>query len=347
MKGFRRLAATAAAVIACLTALPSAWALDPHITRSVNHGAYTAVGQATLGRDILLAIGGVHSQTHALLGPGGMHVPVTLKLNMTGGDYAGSVNVSFQGETGQYRIDYDDLVPMALFIDGGGTSLYTLWAVPPEDPNFKQRAGFTRHEHTGLVAIEFARSRFRESLYYIDLCDVCLGRNRPDVIGKLGGSAVDLGKLNPEDYEARSYINTDAGLIFGLVQNGEAVSVDGNIVRLHWLLKNGAAEGQVYRAEDFKTRAKLAQEAAGHEEELVLDRGLYELATVKHVLALHRDGQFLFGSLALLRTFKETGKPGEWAAFMSQIRALNQAHPGPWQAYSKSYCEVYPKECES
>ncbi len=342
MSSVRKLLSATAALVAGLVSFAQAWALDPLITRTTNHGSYTAVGTATLDGKILRAIGGVHSQTYALIGSGGAPAPVRLALAKDGEDYAGALTVSVPDGTGLYQISYDDLVPMALFLDGGGTSLYTAWDRPErQGPDFRETAGFTKHERRGLVAIEFARSRFAESLYYADFCRVCLGRERPDVVRKLGGVTPEEAMKRQRDIVDDSYINSDLGLVFGILVRDGAVVVDGNIVRLSWLLESGAEQGLVWQAQTFKHSRDIADEIAGRESEFLGDTGVYRTRTAGHALVLHRDAQFLYASLALLRTFKETASAKDWEAFMADVRALSATHPEPWQAYTTSYCEVF------
>ena len=99
--------------------------------------AYHASGDDVFQPDLLQSIGGVLSQGSVWKDQynGAPKVQFVLKPN---GDYPGYVLVSNGVATGRYPIPYDELVPMSLFVDSGGTSLYTLWEEDKLSANFRQ-----------------------------------------------------------------------------------------------------------------------------------------------------------------------------------------------------------------
>ena len=298
---------------------------------------------------MLKSIGGVQSQASDLVARSGGKAPILLKIDKAHDDYTGELVVTTPDGAGRYHLDYDDLVPMALFIDGGGTSLYTFW--DEEDgvaSDFRSKAGFTKHEHEGLVAIEFARTRFAASLFYADFCKICLGRVRPDLVTKMGGRSTPDGlPIIDEHTEDGSYLNTDYQLVFGITSADDRMSIDGNVARVYWTIQRDALHGKPWRVQTFMTSGQLQGQIRGRETAHLVDKGLYRDSTYGHALALHRDVQFLFASLALLRTFKDTAPKADWARFMADVRSLAMRHPVPWRKYTTSYCEVYAKDCRS
>ena len=99
--------------------------------------AYYASGDDVFLANLLQSIGGVQSQGSVWddQHDGAPKVQFVLKPN---GDYPGYVLVSNSVATARYPIAYDELVPMSLFVDSGGTSLYTLWEEDKLSANFRQ-----------------------------------------------------------------------------------------------------------------------------------------------------------------------------------------------------------------
>ena len=137
------------------------------------------------------------------------------------GAYAGHVLVSDGEATRRYRIRYDELVPMALFVDGGGTSLYTFWNAERLPPNFQREAGFAKYDvGQGFVAIEFAATRFADALHFLDTCGRCVAF--PDDDSDASVRARRTGRFASEAGNERrgNYINADVDSTFEIEQTG-------------------------------------------------------------------------------------------------------------------------------
>ena len=201
---------------------------------------YHPVGDDVLQLEVLQSIGGVLSQ--------GGTVPVLRGQQPTkvefvlGPDAAcpGYVGVSDGAWSGRYRIRYADLVPMALFVDSGGTSLYTLWEEDRLPANFPSEAGFARHARgPGFVALEFAGTRYADSLHFLDTCVGCV-RVPDDEQAAASNARAMVEAAASESGRSSSYINTDVGSLFGLQDmDGGLVTVTGGIVRIRWSGETG------------------------------------------------------------------------------------------------------------
>jgi len=124
--------------------------------------------QDVFRQDLLRSIGGVLSQSIVEIEEGGHFPTVELGLGPDG-EYPGHIIVNGSSLSGLYRIRYEELVPMALFVDSGGTSLFTLWGADKLPDDFAKDAGFVEAtDGRGHVAIEFAGTRYENALVFLD-----------------------------------------------------------------------------------------------------------------------------------------------------------------------------------
>ena len=156
--------------VACLAflALDGSFSVDvsgqrpPLITRTVPRTA-GPTGYHAFAPNNLVRIGGVLSQADRLIDLSGNPVSVRIEL-AADQPYPGYVNVHRTGlpTPDRYLIEYSDLVPMVLFVDSGGTSLYTLWGSDsdriPEQPVVK--VGHFRDRHDGSRVLHWRAWRW-------------------------------------------------------------------------------------------------------------------------------------------------------------------------------------------
>ncbi len=309
--------------------------------------AYHAYGNDVFQPRVLQSIGGVLSQASVAEGRDGPPPKVEFVLRLDG-TYPGYVLVSYGDVTGRYRIRYDELVPMALFVNSGGTSLYTLW----EDklpPNFQREAGFAKYEGgPGFLALEFADTRFAEAMYFLDVCRGCI--TMPDDGTEAAVNARATFATGTISERPSSYINTDVGSTFELEETSVgAVKVRGRIVRFHWSgdARTGVAVDRkqlIVRPGELQTNVNhwLAEHEVEHMLQLMIGIDVRKEASI---LAYRRlgDAFFLFETLALMRATKRY-LPDDWSAFMALLSSdwLVRQNWEPWKRYTQTFCSVYP-----
>ena len=181
-------------------------------------------GYGAIARGNLLRIGGVLSQADALVDRIGEDINIRVELESRD-TYPGYILVSLADTTTPHRylIDYADLLAMTLFVDSGGTSLYTLWDSDGDGlpPNFGHNAGFLDHRLEGSVALEFHGTRHADALYFLDTCQGCVepaDGMLTEVVerinaGTSGGRYTDIDS-NDIERLADTYLNTDVDLSF-------------------------------------------------------------------------------------------------------------------------------------
>lgn len=324
------------------------------VTHKVNRTGHPS-GLSTLSRDSLVKIGGVLSQADSLTDSSGNPVSVRLELPPNR-PYTGYVNVnvhrtgaSMSPTSYRYPITYDDLVPMALFVDNGGTSVYTLWdsfsGRFPE--NFEREAGFVSHHVVnslvradglveiedrvrGMIAFEFQRTRYSSAVHLLDICrgPGCVEAVDNDLVTRINAALNDVRSdetrvVDPIDVERidETYLNTDLYLPFRVTINDNLMSVDGNVVRLHPTVDD--------------------------QDHIVID-DVERIVTPDRYVAsevLLSDVDFLFETLALLRSAKESS-PDDWQRFREALASevLVNANPEPWRRYSLSFCSLYSED---
>ena len=329
------------------------------VSRSVDRTgvAYHATGNDVFQPVVLQTIGGVLSQGSVGGGRDGRAPKVEFALGPDGA-YPGHVLVSDGAVDGRYRIAYDELVPMALFVDGGGTSLYTLWGDNRLPANFQREAGFAKYDvGHGFVAIEFAATRFADALYFVDTCDRCVAF--PDDDSEASVRARMTGRFGTEagSERRRSYINADVGSTFEVEETGAgAIEVTGDIIRFYWSADAGA--GQRVSVDTKRPIVRPGELRAN------VDRWLAEFDDVR-ILRLMAgfderkkgsgsmqrrrlaDAFFLFETLALLRASK-LHWPEDWSAFMAVLssKSFVRKNREPWERYTEIFCGVYPAGVE-
>ena len=263
--------------------------------------------------EILDNIGGVLSQGDELFDDSGNLVKVAVQLDY--GDGAFHPGLVIVHETGSqastasysYSTAYNDLVPMVLFVESGGTSLYTYWEDLP--PDFSGDAGFMAHSTKGMVALEFHDTHYAESLRFVDTC-ACAGPPDEDLdsivnqINQINASIPVYGELHG------SYINTDVDLPFSISIHDDRLFLDGNIARFYWKLVD---------------------------DRIVISKAGRLVRSYQRV----DDVFFLFKTLALLRSAK-ISSPDGWSTFLRELVASADTNPEPWNRYVESFCSVYP-----
>ena len=316
--------------------------------------AYHATGNDVFRPVVLQNIGGVLSQGSVAAGRDGQAPKVEFALGLDGA-YPGYVLVSDGAARVRYRIGYDDLVPMALFVDGGGTSLYTLWGADKLRADFQREAGFAKFEAgRGFVAIEFAATRFVDALYFLDTCIGCVAF--PDDASGATGNARTVSVTEAGNRRRSSYINADVGSQFKARGTGAgAIKVTGSIVRFHWSADAGTGKRvsvnrkqPIVRPGELQANVGrwLAENEKGHILRLMSGIDIRKEGSVQGRRRL-ADAFFLFETLALLRASK-THWPEDWSAFMALLssRWLVRRYRKPWERYTKAYCGVYPARTE-
>ena len=316
--------------------------------------AYHASGNDVFRPAVLRSIGGVLSQGSVEVGHDGPAPKVGLALGLDG-YYPGYLLVSDGASSLRYRIGYDDLVPMALFVDGGGTSLYTLWEDERLPADFRREAGFATYEGgRGLVAIEFAETRFADALHFLDTCIGCvafLDESTPPA-----GSARTAPIAETGSTRLSSYINADVGVPFEAreARAGE-MAVTGSIVRFHW--SADVVTGKRVSIDRKQTVVRptairenvnrwLAENEDAHIVLLMKGVNLRKESRIAAQLKL-ADAFFLFETLALLRSSRRHW-PEEWSAFMALLSSewLVGRYRKPWERYTMTFCGVYQASIE-
>ena len=339
-------------VLALVTVLPyqAAEQYPARILRSISRSAdFHPVNAAVFQFDVLQAIGGVLSQTNRLVTDKGEYGVFSVSVNVEDGKYPGYITVHHMETHTPYSIDYTDLVPMALFVDSGGTSLYTVWDGLPQ--KFLSPAGFLAHHIDGELALEFSDTRYADALYFLDLCDECLAAQEISVADDL---ATTLWKSSDRALGS-SYINTDVRLPFRFTVVAGQGSIAGRIARFDWSTTKAtstisarpvlpeperSAHSFLTAFPDFDQLDALNSDAI----EQAADAARTWDDTRRRLLD---QGFFLFETLALLRTAK-THAPEEWSTFMEVLSSeeLVSASPSSWDRYTRSVCIVYPSEPE-
>ena len=303
---------------------------------------------------VLQNIGGVLSQGSVVDGRDGRAPKVEFVLGLDG-TYPGYVLVNDGAVTGRYRIRYDDLVPMALFVDSGGTSLYTLWGDDRLPATFRREAGFAKYDGgPGVLAIEFAGTRYADALYFLDTCQACVAVPDDD-----SGAAVNA--RTATDTEAgserpSSYINTDVDSPFEVEETSAgAIEVSGGIIRFYWRGDAGTGERvSVVRKQPIvrpgELRANVDRWVTERENAHIdLLRAGFDLRKEGRILGRRRlaDAFFLFETLALLRATK-LRSPEDWSVFMAVLSSawFVRHNREPWERYTETFCGVYAEEVE-
>ena len=296
--------------------------------RGVGASAYDI---ALFSPEVLRNIGGVGAQANQLTYADGSDARVDIELRFEG-RYPGHI-VIHHGETeSTYEIEYSDLVPLSLFVNSDGTSLYTLWDENTLPDNFTRDAGFISHEIDGYIALEFSGTRFEDALYYVDTCSICLGPDDDARAEKLSSLMSNTKYPLIDEYSLElinsSYINADVSVTFEITEAGQSLLVQGGIMRYF------------PQASNSNNSSIISIELVAP---FVMPDDLPE-ADVEDRRRLS-DAYFLFETLALLRAAK-THSPKSWTQFMYSLSSpsLVEFHAEPWQRYFRSVCTVYPED---
>ncbi|MDE0453547.1 MAG: hypothetical protein OXI90_17480 [Gammaproteobacteria bacterium] len=332
--------------------------VEQSIDRS--NSVYHASGEHVLRREVLENIGGVLSQGTIGLGEDG-HFPTVELLLDADGEYPGYIAVNGASASSRYHIRYAELVPAALFVDGGGTSLYTLWSFDKLPATFSEDAGFVKTKRgLGLVAIEFAGTRYEDAMVFLDICAAC--EAVPEhTIESVIAEILAAGEIARP--RTGSYINTDVGASFRLEDwDASRVAVAGIVSRYYWSMETD--EGQAVSIKrvwpmvapgDMRANANrfldllFSNRDIENRHILLLMDGIDAMRQLREEagLAARRklaDALYLFETLALLRTTKQNS-PEQWSKFMTALSSdwLVRQQKRPWELYTKTFCSVYPE----
>ena len=284
---------------------------SPYLTKS----RPIAIKTHGLTGRVVGSLGGVLSSADRLVDRVGVAVSIRVEHESFLG-YPGYITVRGTEPDSEsiYRIDYASVVPIAMFVDSGATSLFTLFDDDRIDAQqFVHDAGLVSHPGGGYVALEFGGTPYATALESLDLCGTtCLGSDVTGFLRKL--DVGDVRRVVP-------WINTDAGMTSPrpytfVVQNGTA-DISGDIVRFY--LSRAFGEVVVDRARQ------------------VLDPANGEVS----------EAHFLFETLVLLRAARDAD-PVLWADFLTSLSAepLLRAQPEPWELYTRNFCSVYPNKSD-
>ena len=223
-------------------AISAALAQQPAlITRSVPRDPTPHVmGHAVLSPAIVTTWGGVVAQAHSLTMHGEPLTDVRLTLRLDEPDAEG-LRVDFGETTLFYPIDYPDLVPMALFVESGGTGLYTAFGDDRLGDGFNAQAGTVAlPDHGGdRIALEFAGTVYEDALVEVDWCGDCLMDAPPNLLRQANAVAYEWPELSgwPLDENTPwdgSYVNTDFGSNVLAEAEGERLALTSTIARYDW-----------------------------------------------------------------------------------------------------------------
>lgn len=326
---------------------------------------YHVTGQDVFRQDLLRSIGGVLSQSVVEVEETGHSPNVELGLEPDG-EYPGHIIVNGYSLSGLYRIRYEELVPMVLFVDSGGTSLFTLWDADKLPENFAEEAGFAEATHgRGHVAIEFAGTRYEGALTFLDVCRACVADTKALESAQLA-QRLDAGE-NSASERPSNYINSDVGGTFRLVgRDAGRAAVTGSVSRFYWSAVSDAVQAvsvdttrQIVRPEELRSKAKqvlqlaedqLCNRALEDQYILLLMQGIDVLRPVRAEVSLEArrmlaDAFYLFETLALLRGAKRNA-PDQWSAFVAALSSdwLVVQYPEPWERYTKAWRRVFQSE---
>ena len=319
---------------------------------------------AALTPVILDNIGGVLSQ--AMIQEDGKISEIRLEVP-EGETFPGYIIVHQSGQTARYLINYSELVRASLFVDGGRTSLYTLWDEERLPERFAIDAGFARTNSVGMVAIEFLNSVIPEDLQHLDLCKACLGDKRIDIQEQANEALGTASRLSDTIIHSSSYINTDLGAKFRLIFKQGVAQVEGEVFRFYWkkLTKDGPVV--ISYVEEINQQPANKKEAARLLRNVELNQAFAKLMypesrsdvsdAYKPALQSAKDevsgvgdkrisrSLELFKTLALLRTFRHSDKSG-YDNYMKQLgkRSLYEAEPGSWDTYTDAVNTLYNEQ---
>ena len=220
---------------------------------------------------------------------------------------------------------------------------------------FRREAGFAKYDGgPGVLAIEFAGTRYADALYFLDTCQACVAVPDDD-----SGAAVNA--RTATDTEAgserpSSYINTDVDSPFEVEETSAgAIEVSGGIIRFYWRGDAGTGERvSVVRKQPIvrpgELRANVDRWVTERENAHIdLLRAGFDLRKEGRILGRRRlaDAFFLFETLALLRATK-LRSPEDWSVFMAVLSSawFVRHNREPWERYTETFCGVYSEEVE-
>lgn len=256
------------------------------------------------------------------------------------GECSECIRVSTLDKNVVYHIAYDDLVPMVLFVEGGGVSLYTIpshGTSTLDYAHFQIDAGFVSSSNEiGLIALEFKGTKYEQALQFLDLCnDLCVESSPP--------------------YDWASYINHDAEQKYTFSFAATTLRINGGVFRTYWKDKGAVTDnrqviitGEVAISPPDRLAKRLSMctdPKLRSKRGYCADEVLEKLPAAKP----HDDlsnAYYLYHTLALLRTAKRSA-PGTWSEFLEHLmsEALVADNPSTWNRYTESFCSIYGNQC--
>ena len=301
-----------------------------HVKERREQGGLNVIGRDIFRRNVLASIGGVLAQAS-------IETPQNKgNFVLRQGECPECILVRLFGRDAVYKIGYDDIVPMVLFIEGGGTSLYTYTV--PEEADFQVDAGFVSPTNEeGLIALEFRGTKYEAALQFLDLCH-----------------ALCLEESPPSDWY--SYIKHDAEqrYSFSLVA-GTMLSVSGGVLRTYWkenaeepeeiIITGEVAISPIDRLAERESVciAQNGRNESDHCTDLERVESLFD-AQPRDLFA---NAHHLYRTLALLRTAKQS-TPSAWSEFLEHLTSetLVVQNLPTWDRYTDSFCKIYGDQCE-
>ena len=254
-----------------------------------------------------------------------------------------------------------------MFVDSQRTSLYTLWDddVLPQD--YIREIGFVVHDQEGHIAFEFSDTKYERALHYLDTCIGCVDVPDED----LRRAATE--ELSNERYDdmdrtamyaiSTTYVNIDLPPYHLPSNDGRTLLMRGRIARYHPGLESHD-DGTVSIVVAEVTPIVQPEDLSANVERIIAEfrsiQGEVDSKEVEETVEAFRteessgqarealsDAYFLFNTLGLLRSAKET-EPMSWKELLETLASDNmtKAHPEPWVRYTKSYCRVDNKRPE-
>lgn len=153
------------------------------------------------------------------------------------------IEVVTDGITSEYPIDYDDLLPLALFADSGATSAYSLTTdINDEDAKsniseWAKEAGMViTDDKSSVIAIELHNTPFERALKYVDLCQFCEGDELPALARKINSkNNAKSSRVNSDE----SWLITDVLIPYEAQIVRDNIKIEGTITRNRWTIGEG------------------------------------------------------------------------------------------------------------
>ena len=320
---------------------------------------------------------GVVSQASELSIGGNVLTYIVIDPLPSNTEYSGSLSIMGPNSQFEYQISYDDLLPLALLAQSGGTSLYSLTSnirqASQEATSIREWAkesGMVVDQNT-VVAIELSGTRFFRALEFVDLCYVCEGQEFPQIANNINRKN---NAHRPTSIVDESWIITDIDIPFEVTVVQGTLEIDTTLTRDSWILGNTKQSAFVTNVVEISGAAALQEidthvqirsicidnaECDGvvdqidsllHREARLLGMDVAEAAGAqlnysplkKRSVAEIEIAEFVFETLALFRHAKNS-RPEEWNTFITSISndAMIGGNLNTWERYTASLEKAY------